>query len=246
MERIGVQRLIVVLVLGLTATAALAAPITTPPGLNVGDSYRLAFITSTVTTGQSGNIADYNTLATNAANSQPELAALGTTWAAIASTSAVDARDNSNTNPNVGVGVPIYRLDGLRIADNNADLWDSSIQNALSINQLGNTISTLPWTGTLANGTKGPGGFSGPLGADPALAGSSSLTTQSWIIAGGYNTSPPNPNPIYAISDILTVAAPPSVGVPAPTISHWGLIALTVLLSALGISLLRRPRSLAS
>lgn len=233
------------LVLGLAATPALAAPITTPPGLNVGDSYRLAFITSTFTTGTSGNIADYNTLATNTANSQTELAALGTTWTAIASTSAVDARDNTNTNPNVGVGVPIYRLDGLRIADNNTDLWDSSIQNALSINQSGNMVSTLPWTGTRADGTKGPGGFSGPLGADPAIGGSSSATTQSWIIAGGYSTSPPNPNPIYAISDIITVAAP-SVGVPAPTISHRGLIALTVLLSALGISVLRRPRSLAS
>lgn len=246
MERIGIRKLIVALVLGLTATPALAAPITTPPGLNVGDSYRLAFVTSTATNGQSGNIADYNALATNTANSQPELAALGTTWTAIASTSAVDARDNTNTNPNVGVGVPIYRLDGLRIADNNADLWNSSIQNPLNINQLGNTLSILPWTGTKADGTKGTSGSAGPLGADPAIGGSSSQTTQSWIIAGGYNTSPPNPNPIYAISDILTVAAPPSVGVPAPTISPWGLIALTVLLSALGISLLRRPRSLAS
>lgn len=45
-----------------------------------------------------------------------ELAGLGTTWKAIASTPGVYARNNTLTNPTASTGVPIYRLDYLRMA----------------------------------------------------------------------------------------------------------------------------------
>src|SRR5689334_807714 len=85
------------------------APITVPAGLSRGDQYRLAFVTSTVRTGRSRDIADYNAFVTSAANSVPELVALGTTWRAVVSTNAstpqlsfiTDARDNTATNPDV-------------------------------------------------------------------------------------------------------------------------------------------------
>src|SRR5215471_8873092 len=76
-----------------------AAPITVPPSLSPGDQYRLVFVTSTRRTATSSSIGDYNLFVTNAANTVPELAALGTTWTAIASTATVDARDNTLTNP---------------------------------------------------------------------------------------------------------------------------------------------------
>lgn len=228
------------LVLGLTATPALSAPITTPPGLNPGDQYRLAFVgNSGTTTAQSGNIADYNGVATSAANAQAELAALGTTWTAIVSTSSVDARVNTGTNPNATTGVPIYRLDGLKIADNNADLWDGSIQNALSTNSGGTVVDVTPWTGTKSDGTKSTSGTAQPLGGDPAAAGSSSAINGGWIFSSGYNNF--TPNPIYAISDVLTVAPAPSVSSsPAPAVSSWGIVGLTGLLLAVGGSMLRR------
>lgn len=227
------------LFLALTATPALSAPITTPPGLNVGDQYRLAFVAISSNSAQSGNIADYNTVATNVANGQAELAALGTTWTAIASTSAVNARDNTGTNPNVSTGVPIYRLDGLKIADNNADLWDGTIQNALSTDQGGTVVAVLPWTGTKSDGTKSTSGTAQPLGLDPAAAGSTSQAGVQWIFAGGYNNF--TLSPIYAISDILTVAPPPSVSSsPAPAVSSWGVVGLAILLLTGGAAMLRR------
>ena len=58
-----------------------------------------------------------------------ELAALGTNWRVIGSTSSVDAKvhtdtDDSPAGPN---GVPIYRLDGRIIANNYDDLWDGTV-----------------------------------------------------------------------------------------------------------------------
>jgi hypothetical protein len=44
---------------------SLAAPITVPTGLNPGDRYRLAFVTSTTRDARSSNIADYNLFVTD-------------------------------------------------------------------------------------------------------------------------------------------------------------------------------------
>src|SRR5580692_1897762 len=88
---------------------ALAGPIVVPPGLSAGEQYRLAFITSTSTSATSSSIAYYNTFVTNAANLDPALESLGTTWTAIASTSTVSACDNTDTYPS-SVGLPIYGL----------------------------------------------------------------------------------------------------------------------------------------
>jgi hypothetical protein len=107
--------------------AASAAPITVPSGLNPGDQYRLAFVTSTTRDATSPNIADYNAFVTTAANSVPELAALGTTWSAIASTVSVSARDNTGTNFFITAGVPIYTLADTILATDYLDLWDGTI-----------------------------------------------------------------------------------------------------------------------
>lgn len=200
-------------VLALTGTSLPATPITTPPGLNPGDHYRLAFVTSSATTAFSGTIGDYNTFVTGVANGQSALVALGTTWTAIASTSAVDARDNTGTNPS-STGVPIYLLDGSKIANDNADLWDGTLLHALNVTESGGTLSgILPWTGTNSSGLKGTG-TAGPLGGDPIAAGLTSATNSQWIVAGGYDPFGPNPNPMYAISGVLTVpnpAVPPTI-----------------------------------
>ena len=60
-----------------------AAPITVPTSLNPGDTYRLAFETSTTTDATSTSIADYNTFVTGVATGVGELNDLGTTWTAI-------------------------------------------------------------------------------------------------------------------------------------------------------------------
>ena len=125
----GLGAIVMLAAISIMPITADAAPITLPIGLNPGDEYRLAFVTSTTRDATSTDIAVYNAFVTAAANTQAELLALGTTWTAIASTFTVDARDNTATNPiEDGAGVPIYLLDGLtKIADNYSDLWDSSL-----------------------------------------------------------------------------------------------------------------------
>ena len=193
--------------LALTVTPALSAPITTPQGLSPGAQYRLAFVTSSATTAGSGTIGDYNAFVTTVANTQAALVALATTWTAIGSTSTVDARDNTGTNP-AGTGVPIFLLDGAsKIADNNADLWDGTIAHALNVTEAGNTLSGVSaWTGTTSAGIKQSTGNARYLGNGAVIAGSTSATNGGWMLANGFDNV--SPNPLYAISGLLTVPNP--------------------------------------
>ena len=127
-------RLWLMLMLATLGGISNAWAITPPIGLNAGDQYRLAFVTSTERDGLSANIADYNAHVTAAASGVPELLALGTTWRAIASTAVVAARDNTNTNPDE-TGVPIYLLNGVQLASGNADLWDGTISVPLDVDE---------------------------------------------------------------------------------------------------------------
>jgi hypothetical protein len=189
----------------LPGISAVAVPITIPTGLNTGDQYRLAFVTSSETfrDATSTDIADYNAFITGAANAVPSLLALDTTWTAIASTSTVDARDNTGTDPGTAVGVPIYLLNDTRIANNNADLWDGSIPTRLQIDQNGDVRwgVTRVWTGTGADGTA-----SEPLGGATPRTGLWSYTTSRWIV---YDLKPSTDTySLYGISGILTVPEP--------------------------------------
>jgi hypothetical protein len=206
----------------------LAAPgtiATVPPGLNPGDTYRLVFVTSTTRDAASANIADYNTHVSAAAAAVTELNALGTTWTCIGSTNAVNANANTLTRAS-DPSAPIYRLDGAPVATGNTDLWDGSIANAIKINELGNAVDVYVWTGTIGQGTKWGGH---PLGDAPgwvihgdSLGTVSTLTDRDvyghgWVGNVGNAGSGSNPNPLYAISGILTV--PGATAPTAPTIT---------------------------
>lgn len=195
------------------AQAALEAP----SGLQSGDEYRLVFVTSGFHNAASSNISDYNSYVQNAADAVGSLVSgTGMTWRAIASTGTVDARDNTFTNPSIdGIGVPLYRVDGIRIANNYNDLWDGAIQNALNVTELG-TAPAIPrgvWTATAPNGVKAPG-----LG-DPGLMffGQSPFTDTNWVWSG-QNTAAVEFH-VYAISNALTVVPEPASWVVALLLS---------------------------
>lgn len=208
----------------LATVPAEASVVTVPPGLVPGAQYRLAFVTSTMRNPQSTDIADYNTFVITAANAVPELSALGTTWRAIASTPTVDARDNTDTNPTSnGTGVPIFRLDGIKIADDNADLWDGSLDATLNVDELGNPSFANVWTGTRSDGVKAPivSGGGGPLGTGSAPArdggpgpriGLPNHTEYRWIFAGvvSYNSY----LPLYGLSGTLVAPVPLPAALP--------------------------------
>ncbi len=199
-----------------------AAPITVPTDLNPGDTYRLVFVTSTERDAMSSDIADYNAFVTAAANSVPELLALGTTWKAIGSTETVDARDNTGTNPGVATGVPIYTLADTRIANDNADLWDGIINVPLNRTEL-ETVVVVPavWTGSLSDGTAdafndlwlgGPFAQTGDMNNNVDFGG--------WIRNQGNSTF--NEQRFYGLSGELTVVPEP----PAFALAAFGFAAL--------------------
>ena len=191
--------------------ACSAAPVTVPSDLSAGDKYRLAFVTNTGIDALSSNIADYNSFVTAVAAGVPELAALGTTWTAIVSTEDDDARDNTETNPFIdGVGVPIYRLDDTRLADDNADLWDGSLAAVLDIDESASATSTINvWTGTSISGTWME--IVWPIFPNPRvpMTGRSDRLDNGWIQATIFVQAHIS-KPVYAISAPITVIPEPS------------------------------------
>jgi hypothetical protein len=210
-----------------------AAPIVVPSDLNPGDQYRLAFVTSTTRNAIVPEIGIYNLFVTNVANDQPELAALGTTWAAIASTAAIDARDNTMTNPDNGPGVPIYLLNDSILAMNNGDLWDGTIINPLQVHESGSpgTGGELVWTGTTPQGRASD--F--PLGPSPTATVGLSFDTLQWI--QGTTDTPLTALHMYAISGPLVV--PDQAAVPEPSSVMLWLVGLA---GVLGLRYRQRHR----
>jgi hypothetical protein len=143
------------------------------------------------------------------------------TWKAIGSTPTVAARDNTGTNPS-STGVPIYLIDGNRVANNNGDLWDGSIQTPINRTQSDTVLNDRVWTGTFNSGVSAfnsiftPGEFS-LGGANPfnSITNGQSNSTSLWVndnITFGINS----PLPLYGISSVLTVPTP-AVSVPEPS-----------------------------
>ncbi len=179
---------------------------TVPDGLTPGAQYRLVFVTAGTHNGASTAIADYDAFVTSQANSSASLAALGTTWRVLGSTSAVDAITHTNTDP-VSAGVPIYNLGGQLVASGNADLWDGSLTNAINVTQNGGALAGAVFTGT---GVNGLGLFDRELGSNISTVqyGNSGLTNSGWTTidwlgsgAGLY---------FYGISDVMQVVPEPA------------------------------------
>lgn len=67
-----------------------------------------------------------------------------------------DARDNTNTNPNVETGTGIYLMDGTTmIASDNSDLWSGPLLAPINVNESGDFfVGQYVWTGSDADGTQ--------------------------------------------------------------------------------------------
>jgi hypothetical protein len=181
-----------------------AAIVTKPTSLVDGDQYRIVFVTSGTRNALSANIAEYNSFVTQQANLVPELAALNTTWKVIGSTTTVNARDNTGTNPTLSSGVPFYRLDGGLVAANNAELWSSNIRIPLNITQTGLIFGDEILTGTFADGTTVSQRALGNSGGI-VQAGLGREIDLKWISYNQFNTF--QQWPFYAMSGVITVGS---------------------------------------
>jgi len=131
------------------------------------------------------------------------LAALGTTWTAIASTAAVSAFDNIGG----AFSENVYLLDGTLVAAGSSGLWSSSLSHAINLEQTGiNGDAFWAWTGSYPNGTK----FI-TLGSSAAIAGDTEAANYQWANRGNYSTT--NSLSLYGISANLTV---PGESIPEP------------------------------
>lgn len=222
MRRVNARMLSVTLAALLAGpTVAQAAPITIPTGLNPGDAYRLVFVTRTTTQATNSAISYYNNFVSNVASLQPELAALGATWTAIASTPFISARNNTLTcSTSIGClsddpSYAMYNLFGQKVADDNADLWDGLLDNLTAYDQAGIKLQAVDgfyvWTGTHGHdGTRdnGLGGTCNHLVADCARYGWwGGVNDNNWVSYGA-NKPLTDALHLYAISSPLTVPVP--------------------------------------
>lgn len=171
-----------------------------PPGLNPGDTYQLAFISSTARDGISTQILDYNNFVQGVANAAGIGTSAGVTWYAIASTAA------ANANANAVVTSPVYNMNLDLVATGYADLWDGSLLAVgISYDEHGSENQNGAWTGSQSNGL----GFAGrTMGTAFPELGDSSFTDPNWISLGALNKTAPLC--FYALSSQLTVVPEPA------------------------------------
>ncbi len=181
----------------------------TPSGLRPGEKFRLLFVTSTTRTSNVGEnmISTYNSFVQNAAAAgHSAIRPYSAQFRVVGSTAAVDARDNTGTT---GTGVPIYWLNGAKVADNYADFYDGTWDgppNRSPKNEAGeaNPLNSV-FTGSNQDGTKHSSYPFGNLQFD-VQTGS---PTSGNPLSGGRNSGH-DLRPFYALSPVFKVIVPPA------------------------------------
>ena len=195
-----------------------------PTGLTTGDTFRLIFLSSTSRNSSSTDIAVYNTFVQErAAAGHMDIQTYSAGFRVVGCTAAVDARDNTSTT---GTGVPIYWLGGSQVADDYADFYDGSwADEANDKNASGgngpdtSVIANFPLTGCEDDGTEASfGGASQALGTSNVRVGrpNSSMSNHG-PIGSNEASGATNTQPMYGLSQVFEVAAPPNV---APTFNE--------------------------
>ncbi len=182
-----------------------------PAGIRPGHSFRLLFATHTLYTPMSDDIADYNGIVQGAAAAgHPSIQPYASLFKVVGSTAAVDARDNSDTNPDPnedGPGVRIYWLGGAKLADDYADFYDGTWDSYPARDERSDFNSlAFVWTGSNQDGTAYP---SEELKASPDIrvgfpaSGINPFSQESWDPA---NLTPGIPgHAYYGLSPVFTV-----------------------------------------
>jgi hypothetical protein len=178
-----------------------------------GDQYRLVFITSQTTNATSPDIATYNTFVQGVANSSTTFPDLGNaTWKIVASTLAVDARDNTGTNPGVETGVPVFLMDGTTVfANDNTDLWNGA-NVAVQFDENGDILSEdRAFTGSNNNGTALGTTGDTALGVDstpPDVSGVGTGRSDNTGWMRNFKAGWTAQNSVFAMSEKLTIVDP--------------------------------------
>ena len=182
-----------------------------PAGLAHGDQFRIIFLSSTTRDALSTAIADYNTFVQGrAAAGHAAIQPYSSGFKVVGCTQAVDARDNTGTTyTSTDKGVPIYWLNGIKVANNYADFYDGSWDDeANAKDESGNNRSHTPdsvdspFTGCENDGTEAfHDGPSRALGAT-THARIGPFTTSN---TNSHNYPATDPLPMYGLSQVFRV-----------------------------------------
>ena len=209
--------------LGILTAATLEGnnPATGEPW-QVGDQYRLVFISSTSVDPKNeaaNDIAYWNDAIQAIANSATSNDLSSVSWKIIGSTESVDARDNTSTNPNVdGTGHAIFPMDGSSAFENNfEDLWDGvAPQNNVWFDENGvalddSTAVNWPLTGSSTDGTAAGSALRNVTASGQIRQGRPAyLDGRGWINANniGANWFSNSALSVYGMSEPLTIQGP--------------------------------------
>ena len=194
-----------------------------PSGLGGGDQFRLIFLTSLGHVGSDTDIEVYNTWVQGVAGGgHAAIQAYGAAFNVVGCTASTDARDNTHTTyTSSDKGVPIYWLNGNKVADEYEDFYDGSWDDeANDKNQLGfngldtSDVTNYPWTGCDDDGTEATGMALGDT--TPRVGRPNSTGAGNGPIGSATTKSNADHRPMYGLSAVFTVkddAAPPG----APT-----------------------------
>ena len=187
----------------------------TPTGLIGGDKFRLLFITYTGHSSANTDIENYNAYVqsqANAGNAHAAIKPYSYWFRVLGSTEDVSARDNTMTT---GTGVPIYWMNGDKVADNYPDFYDGSWDSEMSSGRSGMPSSSAYalWTGTENNGTRASAnGVYQTLGTASVRIGS---LNGSGDPLSSLNTTPGTNYHYYALSGIFIAPNNAATGQPA-------------------------------
>ena len=158
-----------------------------PDGVGPGDSFRLLIQTTNWRDATATDIADYNTFVQDlVAAGHTDIQEYSGDFRVVGCTAAVDAVTNTSMD---GGGVPVYWLNGPKVADNYYDFYDSwwdpprfSYRNEQGGEVSVNSNSGYMWTGCEDDGT---------ISADDAFLGASSYVewAAAWAFYGNLKTT---------------------------------------------------------
>ena len=174
-----------------------------PSDLDTGDKFRLLFASSTKRDARSLEIGPYNTFVQmRAAAGHTDIQAYSAGFKVVGCTQSVDAIDNTGTT---GTGVPIYWLDGDRVADDNADFYDGSWASRSPTTETGASATTTSTDGVITGcSVPGTGG-----GFELGVGNSASMGNPSGTndVLSGFITPLENTHRLYGLSVVFEVSA---------------------------------------
>ena len=190
-----------------------------PDDLGVGDSFRLLFVTTNMTAATGTGIHNYTDFVNAPALHIVEPGNLVNKWGevnlaqtALLSLPGADARLLTDTTwTETDRGVPIYWLNGARVADDYADFYDGTWANEdKPRNGIGNPHSLAdpaPWTGTDHDGTELFDGAASRAMGQATVGGGApgSTVNNAGPLNGGASFASSEERPLYGLWQVMVV-----------------------------------------